>query len=354
MRDTLPSSRYALLGMFVTGGLLAAVIGVFSIGRHGGLFASSFTLKAAFPSIGGVQEGTRIRVQGIDAGVVTRIGLPETPGAPVVLDLQLNTQFQGLIRQDAVAELATQGMIGARVVEIWPGTAASPAAENGETIQAEAPMELSELLAQAQQTIARLDRIASQVEQGKGSAGRFVMTEDAHKAAIEMMTSVDHLMTSLDETAIAARRSWFLKDYFINQGMAQPDDLLFRPGQKRETRPFRTADLFKPGTSVLSDAGKARLDEIALWLNEIKPSGSEVVVAAFDQSEPQSQRAQKLTQEQAGAVRTYLVDLHSVHKLGLFSRRSVVAAGFGNAKAGDEDAKTPPQRVEIVLYVPGQ
>src|SRR5262245_43091519 len=196
MQDTPQRSRYLGLGAFVVAALVATVLGIFSIGRNGGLFGQTLTLKASFPTIGGVQEGTRVRVQGIDAGIVSRIGLPQSPGQPVVLDLELDRRFAGLVRKDARAALATQGMIGQRVVEISPGSSAESPAVDGDSIAADPPIELSQLLAQAQQAgddlrkmgtklgtvIDRVDRLAARVEEGQGSVGKFVMTDDAHKA----------------------------------------------------------------------------------------------------------------------------------------------------------------------------
>jgi phospholipid/cholesterol/gamma-HCH transport system substrate-binding protein len=369
MREHLSTARAAQLGGFVCIALALGALGLFSVGRHGGLFAASFTLRAQFPAIGGVTEGTRVRVQGVDAGIVSRIVPPQQPGEPVLLHLQVSERFRGLVRKDARAQLATQGIVGGRVVEIVPGGAQSPAAEDGDLIAVVAPIELSQLLADAQQAgqelrvlgakvagaVERIDRLVARVEQGEGTVGKLVMTDEAHRAALDLMHVGDQVLTKLDETAMAARRVWPLRDHFINQGMSTPDDLLFRPGQRREVQELPAADLFQPGTSALSDAGKARLNAVADWLNANKQAASEVVIAAFDPQEAVALKAQRLTQEQATAVQTYLINQHAVNRLGIFSRRSILAAGFGNHRPAPPDgapAKSPTSRVEVIIFFP--
>src|SRR4051794_6259368 len=45
----------------------------------------TFAVRADFPAIGGLEAGRRVRVQGIDAGVVEAIVPPGAPGRPVRL-----------------------------------------------------------------------------------------------------------------------------------------------------------------------------------------------------------------------------------------------------------------------------
>ena len=44
---------------------------------------------------------------------------------------------------------------------------------------------------------------------------------------------------------------------------------------------MRAADLFEPGTAMLTDRGRAHLTNAATWLKGVKDSKAEVVVAAF-------------------------------------------------------------------------
>ena len=111
-----------------------------------------------------------------------------------------------------------------------------------------------------------------------------------------------------------------------------------------------------PGRSVLTVAGRKRLDGIAAWFKSVKRPTSEIVIAAFTDpsAQPDPSLAQVLTQEQADAVRKYLVANHAIDSTGWFSSRKVAAVGFGSqtprAVAGGSNA--PPRRVEVILFTP--
>lgn len=366
MSEHLSPGRALLLGLFVIITLVLGVGGVFLIGQHDWIFASTFTVDAKFPTIGGVGTGTRVRLQGIDAGVVEHIEPPSGPGEPVRLRLRINETYRPLIRTDAVVTLVTEGIVGSRVVEIHPGSQAAAPIKPGAELKALPPVELSQILAEAYSTgqelrslgrqlsgiVDRMDRLAMHVEDGQGSLGKFVMTDDAHRAALELMDAGGHLVTTLDESVLAMRRVWPLKDYFQQQGMNQPDDLLYRPKLRRESHTLPTAELFPPGRSVLSEAGKSVLDTQAAWIKSAATDETEIVIACFDQTETSNTKAQRLTQEQADAVLSYLRDVHAIQRVGFFGRRTCTAAGFGNVTPDGQEAGALAKRVELILFLP--
>lgn len=369
MTDNLSPGKASLLGLFVVVAISLATAGVFAIGHHDywGL-RPTFGLKAEFSTIGGVTEGTRVRVQGMDAGVVERIESPTVPGRAVVVHLRLDHRYRGLIREDAIATLATQGIVGNRVVEIQPGSEYAAAIEPGATLRSDPPVELNQLLAEAYSTgkevrelghklgniLGRLDHLTARVEEGEGSLGKFVMTNEAHQSALNLMNSGDELVDTMGETLVAMRRVWPLKDYFMKNTTNDPDHLLYRPGSRHAAESFDTDLIFEAGRSVIHDAGKQRLDQLASWVLEKATNESEIMVAAFDQLEPNATKAQKLTQEQAQAARDYLVEEHSIHRVGFFGSREVIAAGFGSNRPDDQSPGASPRRLEVIIYTPAK
>ena len=89
-------------------------------GRHWQV-QPTFRLRAQFESIAGLEVGHRVRVQGIDAGVVEKIVAPRAPGEPVELVLRVDERLRHLVRTDAVARIVSEGLVGAKVVELSPG-----------------------------------------------------------------------------------------------------------------------------------------------------------------------------------------------------------------------------------------
>ncbi len=79
------------------------------------------------------------------------------------------------------------------------------------------------------------------------------------------------------------------------------------------------------------------------------------MIAAVTDSGPRGEDvARILTQDQANAVRNYLVAHHSINSVGWFNSRKVAAVGFGTrSPRGDDKAPSrSPRRVEVVLFSP--
>lgn len=151
------------------------------------------------------------------------------------------------------------------------------------------------------------------------------------------------------------KRTWPLSRYFNDRAFFDRDRVLFHPGAERDSRSVREDDLFEPGRAVLTSGGRRKLDEVAAWFKRACRPSSEVVIAAFTDDGRDPELAQALTQEQADAVRWYLVRHHAIDSAGWFNTRKVAAVGFGAEAPRSlprESRDLPPRRVEIILFTP--
>src|SRR5437868_13660666 len=126
MSRTLSRLQAAVLGVIVVAGLTLAGVGLFAVGTRQWLWSDTFHVVVGFPQIRGVEAGTRVRVQGIEAGEVESIEPPAMPGGDVMLHLRLGGRLRYLLRADASAQIVGEGMIGGKVIEIDPGSSAAP------------------------------------------------------------------------------------------------------------------------------------------------------------------------------------------------------------------------------------
>jgi phospholipid/cholesterol/gamma-HCH transport system substrate-binding protein len=328
-----------LLGVVVLAGLGLGSVGLFAVGGQYWPWNQTFHVRAGFAKINGVEVGTRVRVQGMDAGEVEVVHVPAQPGGPVVLRLRLKGELRDLVRADASAQIVSVGMVGGKVVEIEPGTAAEVVAENA-MIVTRPSAELTDVLAQVGGTLQALG-------DGKGPVGEAVLglLEQGKKAVVQG----ERTMASVERDAEA-----FKKVPFVGGYVEDPKEVLVRPNCERNRWVFAATDLFEPDRAVLTAQGRHQLDELAPKLAGFKQKGADLVVVSYaEPADPNPDVALTLTRQRSEAVCNYLKDQHSIHKLGWFSSRKVTALGLGTRPSPVPEKDNPPAaRVEVLVFVP--
>ncbi len=344
MSHSLARWQVILLALAVVIGLGLGATGLFAVGSRQWPWRDVLHVRAGFRQIQGVEMGTRVRVQGIEAGEVEAIEPPANPGDPVVLHLRLDGRFRPLVRTDARVLIASEGLIGGKVLEITPGTAAAgPVAENA-LLASQPTADLSAVLAELQKAL-------GEVREGQGTVTKLLRDPQVYSTLLALLQQSQETLSSFQQDAQALKRLPVVRSY-----VEDPDALLIRPNCERQRQCFSEADLFEPGRAVLTDQGKERLSEIGPWLASIRAKGSEIVVASYaDAHATPPAVARLLTQEQSAAVCDYLKQHHKVQKIGWFSSRKVIPLGLGTSPPPlPEKEPLPPARVEVLVFMPQQ
>jgi phospholipid/cholesterol/gamma-HCH transport system substrate-binding protein len=330
-----------LLGAVVLAGLSLGLVGLFTVGSRQWPWNEPYQVRTGFPRIQGIEPGTRVRVQGMDAGEVEGMELPDQPGGNVVLQLRLDRKMRGRIRVDATAQIIGEGLVGGKVIEIDPGRAAEPLQDNA-LIASKPTHELTDVLAQVNSAL--LD-----IKEGQGTLGKLAKDPEVYASLLALIQQSNDTMRSIQQDADAIKRLPLVRGY-VEDATA----LLVRPGCERNRQVFAEAELFEPGRATLTAQGKHRLDELAPWLAGLKHKGSEVVVVSYaDPASGRGAHVQALTRQQSDAVCVYLKDQHAVQKMGWFSSRKVTSLGMGTyPPPAPEKERLPAARVEVVVFVP--
>jgi phospholipid/cholesterol/gamma-HCH transport system substrate-binding protein len=338
-----------ILGLVVVVGTVLAGSGLFAVGSRGWYGKNSLNIRSGFTEVRGVEVGTRVRIQGIDAGEVTALEPPAKPGDPVVLCLRLRGEFRHLVRTTSRVQIVNEGLIGGKVVEIRPGRkddsgSDEPVSEGG-MLQSVASRDLSDLMEEAASTL-------NDLHNGKGSIGKLATDPQFHDAAVAVLQQGKEAGASIQQVADGMQRLPLVGKYVEN-----PVAILERPNCQRDRRVFAEADLFEPDQAILTARGRTRLDEVAPWLEGMKHKGSEVVVVAYADpaTHANSQAARILTRQQSEAVCEYLKKKHAIQKMGWVTSRKVTPLGQGvNSPPTPEREPLPPGRVEVLVFVPQQ
>jgi phospholipid/cholesterol/gamma-HCH transport system substrate-binding protein len=136
-------SRAARLGAFIIATLAILVLGIFVIGGKQYLFSSTYQLKAQFDNVVGLDAGGDVRVGGVHSGTVHSIVLPHHPGEKVTVIMDLAKSTHEIIKQDSVATIETEGLLGNQFLAISFGSAGKGDVRDGDMLASLPPLEMS-------------------------------------------------------------------------------------------------------------------------------------------------------------------------------------------------------------------
>lgn len=131
------------VGLFVLAGILAVGYLTVQLGELDVFGAQSYVLEAHFDNVGGLAEGARVDMSGVQVGKVKSIMLSED-GQAAIVALQLRSGVK--IGDDTIASVKTSGLIGAKYVKLSLG-GSEDYLEDGDTIDdTESSVDLEELI----------------------------------------------------------------------------------------------------------------------------------------------------------------------------------------------------------------
>jgi len=159
------AKKKLIVGLFVGGTLLLFAIGLFLIGSSTQLFTKSFEVYADFSKVTGIQIGAKVRVAGMDAGAVTAIDVPPKPDAKFRVRFRIVEKLHPLVRQDSVATIQTDGLLGNKFLEVSTGSEGSSRAKNGSAIQSREPFDWGDLMDQLSDTVTSVNTVILGVQE---------------------------------------------------------------------------------------------------------------------------------------------------------------------------------------------
>src|SRR5439155_18111205 len=179
----------------------------------------------------------------------------------VMLRLRLKGHVRHLVRADATVQIMSEGMVGGKVVEISPGSAAAEPAADNAILASRPATELTDVLGQVSHTL-------QGIKDGEGTLGKLTKDPEAYEALLGLLKQSRDTMASAQQGTDAIKRLPVVRSY-----VEDPQDLLVRPGSERNRQVFSESDLFEPGRATLTAQGRHRLDDLAPWLSGLRHKG---------------------------------------------------------------------------------
>lgn len=211
------TSQKIRLGFFVIIGLLLFILAVYFIGDKQKMFGKTYHLKAIFNNVNGLQLGNNVRYSGINAGTVRTIEMIND--SVIKVDMLIDKNIFQNIKQDAVATIGSDGLVGSMIINIIPGKGNLPSVVPGAEIQSVNRIRTDDLLNTLDVTnknaallTANLLEITKDITNGNGTVGLLIkdsvlandLKETMHylkitgKGTSESVTNLNKLITSLN------------------------------------------------------------------------------------------------------------------------------------------------------------
>ncbi len=147
------------IGGFVLVSLAVFLAIIYLLGARARYFERKYELVAEFTEVGGLIEGATVRLAGVQIGRVTGVTLSPKAGTKVRVTMTVARRFHDRIRRDSEARIATQGLLGDKIVEITSGSPDAPPLAPGETLTARETFEMGRMFAEGAGTLAAVDRL---------------------------------------------------------------------------------------------------------------------------------------------------------------------------------------------------
>jgi phospholipid/cholesterol/gamma-HCH transport system substrate-binding protein len=360
-------SRAARLGAFIIAALTILVSGIFIIGGNQYMFTSTYRLNAQFGSVVGLASGADVRVGGVHSGSVRSVELPSKPTDKITVRMDLDKSTHKIIKQDSIATIETEGLLGNQYVAISFGSATGANVADGGTIGSEPPLEMSALIKKTDRILdssqevlknvthatANLSSISTKINDGQGTVGALINDKKIYaqldQTTIGLRDTVVKAQAGVagfQENMEALKKNFLLRGYFKNRGYDNSSDLAKNeiPSLPKE-EPLKTftydpkllfdkIDTAKPkNQKSLRTAGQFLAD------NEF---GVAVVVVSTSMA-GDTEKDLVLTQARAMVVRAYLVDNFG------FDDAQLKTLGVGKKNGTDEASWGT---VEVIIYPP--
>lgn len=201
------------VGIFAIIVVLVLSYMTFKVGSLPLLWEKGYRLYVSFDDISGLDEKSRVRIAGVDSGIVDSIMLEE---GSAKITLLLNPNIE--VRKDAIAYLRMTGLLGDKYIALDTGTADSPILESGEWIVRSMPAanidQLANQLTNAASYISELTKnISSILGDTEKEAIREsifnmkVFSSNLKEISTENRVPINTIIARLDEfTAILSKR----------------------------------------------------------------------------------------------------------------------------------------------------
>jgi phospholipid/cholesterol/gamma-HCH transport system substrate-binding protein len=323
-------------------------------------------LKAQFATVVGLDAGAEVRIAGVHTGTVREIDLPSKPTDKVTVLMDLQRSTHAIVKQDSMASIETEGLLGNEYIAISIGSAQAANVKDDDMIGSEPPLVIADLMKKADGILvtsqaalnnvtvvtANLSSISTKINQGEGTIGALVNDKKVYTQLDEttagLRDTVNHAqagVTAFQENMEAMKQNFLVRGFFKKRGYESSSDLEKNEIAKLpDSAPLKSFAFDSKKLFDKADTAKPKneksLRAAGQFLADTEFGVAVVVVSAGMTGDEQKDLV--LTQARAMVVRDYLDNNFS------FDDTQLKTLGRGKGKSDTPDSGWGT--VEIIVY----
>jgi len=250
--------RTVSLGFFVIFSAVILVIAVYLIGQKKDMFSNTFTLKVEFRNVNGLQAGNNVRLSGINVGSILAVEIQND--STIEVTMRIREEVRSHIKQNAVATIGTDGLMGNMLINISPGKGESKIVMDGDMLQTYSRIKTDDILKTLTTTNENaalltfdLLEIVQEIQHGEGTVSYLLNDTNLRK---EIFLTVRNLKIATENTNEILSEIKSITDE-VNQGRGLVgwminDTITKKQVQSTLTRLSQTSDKLQATTDSLN------------------------------------------------------------------------------------------------------
>ncbi len=191
-----------IVGIFIVLGLVIFVAAIFVLGGQQKTFVRSFTMKAVFDDINGLQAGNNVWLFGVKVGIIKKVAFYGQKKVEVTMSIE--NEAQSRIHKDASARISTDGFIGNKIIVVDGGSVAAPQVEDGDLITVTGIPSTDEMMATLQKNNKNLLEITDNIKvvskklaDGHGTIGQLL---NDSTMALDIKAAIAHFKNASEKS----------------------------------------------------------------------------------------------------------------------------------------------------------
>ena len=172
--------RATVVGIFIIIGILFLGGGIMIIGNLHSTFSKKMMISTVFGEVNGLQAGNNIWFSGVKIGTVRKIEFYGKSQVKVIMNI--NIESKQYIRRDAKVKIATDGLIGNKILVIYGGTAEASEITEGDTLSNEALLATEDIMKTLQLNNLNILAVTKKLAGGEGTIGKLMNNESIYNS----------------------------------------------------------------------------------------------------------------------------------------------------------------------------